>query len=210
MANFGRTSSCKLKMARSIFSHASRFIRCSERSITLQFSPKCSRVRSILAKAKHLVYLGTMWKEFLDSDTRAKGPGSTVAKVLEGTVLPQRVTGMVGVVNPGLDANWCGHHFCQANWYAFGRLAWDHSLSSEQIADEWVRMTFTNDDPTVRTIRDMMMSSRETFVKYTMPLGLHHLIGGDHYAPMPQNDKASRKDWTAVFYHRAGIRRHWV
>ncbi|HEY2759725.1 MAG TPA: alpha-glucuronidase family glycosyl hydrolase [Pirellulales bacterium] len=172
----------------------------------LQQTPVFAEVQpsqEYLGQAKHLVYLGTMWKEFLDSDTRAKGPGSTVAKVLDGSVLPQRVTGVVGVVNPGLDANWCGHHFCQANWYAFGRLAWDHMLSAEQIAEEWIRMTFTNDDSTVRSIRDMMMSSRETFVKYTMPLGLHHLIGGDHYAPMPQNERASRKDWTAVFYHRA-------
>jgi alpha-glucuronidase len=156
-----------------------------------------------LGQAKHLVYLGTMWKEFLDSDTQAKGPGSTVGKVLEGAVNPSPLTGMVGVLNPGLDTNWCGHHFCQANWYAFGRLAWNHELSAQDIADEWIRMTFTNDDAAVGKIRDMMMSSRETFVKYTMPLGLHHLIGGDHYAPMPENDKASRRDWTAAYYHQA-------
>jgi len=156
-----------------------------------------------LGQAKHLVYLGTMWKEFLDSDTFAKGPGTTVGKVVEGAVHPYRLTGMVGVLNPGLDANWCGHHFCQSNWYAFGRLAWDHELSAQDIADEWVRMTFTNDDAAVSTIRDMMMSSRETFVKYTMPLGLHHLIGGDHYAPMPENSQAARRDWTAAYYHQA-------
>jgi alpha-glucuronidase len=156
-----------------------------------------------LGQAKHLVYHGTMWKEFLDSDTFARGAGSTVGKVLEGAVHPYRITGMVSVVNPGLDTNWCGHHFSQANWYAFGRLAWNHQLSAEQIAEEWVRMTFTNDDPTVHTICDMMMSSWETYVSYTMPLGLHHLIGFDHYAPMPENDTAPREDWTAVFYHRA-------
>jgi alpha-glucuronidase len=156
-----------------------------------------------LGQGKHLVYLGTMWKEFLDSDTFAKGPGSTVGKVLEGAVYPQRLTGMVGVLNPGLDTNWCGHHFCQSNWYALGRLAWDHTLPAEKIADEWIRMTFTNDAPAVKTISEMMMSSRETFVKYTMPLGLHHLIGGDHYAPMPQNAQASRRDWTAAYYHQA-------
>ncbi len=156
-----------------------------------------------LGQAKHLVYHGTMWKEFLDSDTFARGAGSTVGKVLEGAVYPYRVTGIVSVVNPGLDTNWCGHHFSQANWYAFGRLAWNHQLSAEQIAEEWVRMTFTNDDTTVDTIRDMMRSSWETYVSYTMPLGLHHLIGGDHYAPMPENAWAPRKDWTAVYYHRA-------
>jgi alpha-glucuronidase len=156
-----------------------------------------------LGQAKHLVYHGTMWKEFLDSDTFAKGAGSTVGKVLEGAVHPYTVTGIVSVTNPGLDTNWCGHHFSQANWYAFGRLAWNHRLPAEQIAEEWVRMTFTNDDDTVDRIRDMMMSSWETFVSYTMPLGLHHLIGGDHYAPMPENARARRSDWTAFYYHRA-------
>ncbi|MBN2318570.1 MAG: alpha-glucuronidase [Acidobacteria bacterium] len=156
-----------------------------------------------LGQAKHLVYHGTMWKEFLDSDTYAKGAGSTVGKVLEGAVHPYPITGIVSVTNPGMDTNWCGHHFSQANWYAFGRLAWNHQHSAEQIAEEWVRMTFTNDDPTVNSIRDMMLSSWETFVSYTMPLGLHHLIGGNHYAPMPENDRAPRSDWTAVYYHRA-------
>ena len=154
-------------------------------------------------QAKHLVYLGTMWEEFLQSDTFANGKGSTVAKALAGKVQPSRLTGMVSVTNPGLDANWCGHHFSQANWYAFGRLAWNPDLSAEKIADEWTRMTFTNDDKTVAVIRDMMMGSRETYVNYTMPLGLHHMIGGDHYAPQPWNAAASRRDWTAVYYHQA-------
>jgi alpha-glucuronidase len=156
-----------------------------------------------LGQAKHLVYLGTMWKEFLDSDTHAKGSGSTVAKVLAGQIHSSRITGMVSVTNPGLDTNWCGHHFSQSNWYAFGRLAWNPELSAEKIADEWTRMTFTNDDKTVAVIRDMMMGSREAFVNYTMPLGLHHLIGGDHYAPMPWNNRAPRADWTATYYHQA-------
>jgi alpha-glucuronidase len=156
-----------------------------------------------LGQAKHLVYLGTMWQEFLEADTHAKGAGSTVAKVLVGKVRPSRITGMVCVANPGLDANWCGHHFSQANWYAFGRLAWNPGLSAEVIAEEWTRMTFTNDNKTVAAIREMMMGSREAFVNYTMPLGLHHLIGGDHYAPMPWNDRALRPDWTATYYHKA-------
>jgi len=156
-----------------------------------------------LGQAKHLVYHGTMWKEFLDSDTYAKGAGSNVGKVLDGSVYPYSITGIVSVTNPGQDTNWCGHHFSQANWYAFGRLAWNHELSAEQIAEEWVRMTFTNDDDAVNKIRDMMMSSWETYVRYTMPLGLHHLIGGDHYAPMPENASAPRSDWTAFYYHRA-------
>jgi alpha-glucuronidase len=156
-----------------------------------------------LGQAKHLVYLGTMWEEFLDADTHAKGPGSTVGKAIEGGIHPYHATGMVSVVNPGLDTNWCGHHFSQSNWYASGRLAWNPELSAEQVADEWTRMTFTNDAKAVRTIRDMMMTSRETFVSYTMPLGLHHLIGGNHYAPMPQNEKDRRPDWTAAYYHQA-------
>jgi alpha-glucuronidase len=156
-----------------------------------------------LGQAKHLVYLGTMWEEFLRADTYAKGKGSTVGKVIEGEVVPQRVTGIASVLNPGLDRNWCGHHFSQSNWYASGRLAWNPELSARQIADEWTRMTFTNEPKTAATITDLMMGSREAFVNYTMPLGLHHLIGGNHYAPMPQNAKAPRADWTATYYHQA-------
>ena len=156
-----------------------------------------------LGHAKHLVYLGPQWEEFLKSDTYAKGKGSTVAKVLAGQVQPSRLTGMASVVNPGLDANWCGHHFSQANWYACGRLSWNPELSATQIAEEWTRMTFSNDAKVVTVIHQMMMASHETFVNYTMPLGLHHLIGGDHYAPMPWNDRATRPDWTATYYHKA-------
>jgi alpha-glucuronidase len=156
-----------------------------------------------LGQARHLVYLGTMWEEFLDADTHAKGPGSTVGKAIEGAIHPYRVTGMVSVVNPGLDRNWCGHHFSQSNWYASGRLAWNPELSAEQITDEWTRMTFTNEVKTLQAIRGLMMSSREAFVNYTMPLGLHHLIGGDHYAPMPENARSQRADWTATYYHQA-------
>jgi alpha-glucuronidase len=110
---------------------------------------------------------------------------------------------MAAVANTGSDTNWCGHDFSQANWYAFGRLAWDHELPAAHIAEEWVKMTFTSDPQTVDRIRDMMLGSREAFVSYSMPLGLHHLIGGDHYAPMPWNDKEPRQDWTATYYHRA-------
>ena len=156
-----------------------------------------------LGQAKHLVYLGTMWKEFLAADTYAQGKGSTVAKVVSGMVPPQQLTGVASVVNPGLDRNWCGHHFSQANWYASGRFAWHPEMDADQIAEDWTRMTFGNDPRTVTAIRDLMMRSRETFVNYTMPLGLHHLIGGSHYAPMPENDRAPRADWTATYYHQA-------
>ncbi len=170
-----------------------------ETSVIAEIQP----TQEYLGQGKHLVYLGTMWEEFFQSDTFAKGGGSTVAKVLAGKIQPTRITGMVAVTNPGTDANWCGHHFCQSNWYVFGRLAWNPELSAAKIAEEWTRMTFTNEDNTVAIIRAMMMGSRETFLDYTMPLGLHHMIGGDHYAPQPWNNRAPRPDWTATYYNQA-------
>ena len=156
-----------------------------------------------LGQSTHLVYLAPMWKEFLDADTFAKGPGSTVAKVVDGSLEGHTQTGIAGVANTGSDTNWTGHDFAQANWYAFGRLAWDPSLTSEAIADEWIRMTWSKSPDVVAAIRDVMLRSREAFVDYTMPLGLHHLIGGDHYAPMPENTDKRRADWSATYYHRA-------
>jgi alpha-glucuronidase len=123
--------------------------------------------------------------------------------VLTGEVHPYSVTGIASVANPGLDRNWTGHHFSQSNWYASGRFAWNPDLSARQIADEWARMTFTNEPKTLDTIRTMMMTSHETYVNYTMPIGLHHLIGGNHYAPMPEVAKMPRADWTATYYHQA-------
>jgi alpha-glucuronidase len=156
-----------------------------------------------LGQSTHLVYLAPMWKEFLDADTFARGPGSTAARVVDGTLEGHARTGMAGVANTGGDPNWCGHDFAQANWYAFGRLAWDPGLTSEAIAEEWIRMTWSTAPAVVAAIRGLMMASREAFVDYTMPLGLHHLIGGDHYAPMPENSDARRSDWSATPYHRA-------
>jgi alpha-glucuronidase len=148
-----------------------------------------------LGHSNHLVFLASMWKEFLDSPTG--GPTSPVARTFEN---------ICAVANTGDDANWCGHHFAQANWYAFGRLAWDPDLSGDRIADEWIRQTFTNDTETVATIQAMMLSSWETFVSYSMPLGLHHLISGTHYAPAPWNGSEPRADWTAVYYHQANAK----
>jgi alpha-glucuronidase len=156
-----------------------------------------------LGHSNHLVYLAPMWKEFLDQDTHARGPGSTVARVVDGTLEGHARTGIAGVANTGRDTNWTGHHFGQANWYAFGRLAWDPALAADAIADEWIRMTWSRAPEVVAAIRSLMMGSRETFVRYTMPLGLHHLIGGDHYAPMPENPDPRRADWSAIYYHRA-------
>jgi alpha-glucuronidase len=110
---------------------------------------------------------------------------------------------MAGVANIGNDRNWCGHPFAQANWYSFGRLAWNHELAAEEIADEWIRMTFTNEKGTVEQIKSMMMASREITVDYMTPLGLHHIMGrGHHYGPGPWV-KGGRPDWTSVYYHRA-------
>lgn len=147
-----------------------------------------------LGHSNHLVYLAPMWKEFLDADTYANGKGSVVAKY---------VPAIAGVANTGMDANWTGHDFGQANWYAYGRLAWNPGLGAAAIADEWIRMTWGTSPALVAAIRSIMLDSREVYVHYTMPLGLHHLIGGNHYAPMPENTDPRRLDWSATVYHRA-------
>jgi len=151
----------------------------------------------------HLVYLAPMWNEFLQSDTYSKGRGSTVAKVLDGSVERYSRTGMAGVANTGNDRNWTGHHLAQANWYAYGRLAWNPDLTAEQIANEWIPMTWGRSPDLVSAIRSILLNSYEAYVNYTMPLGLHHLIGGDHYEPMPENPDPRRADWSAIYYHRA-------
>jgi alpha-glucuronidase len=151
----------------------------------------------------HLVYLAPMWNEFLQSDTYRRGPGSPVARIVDGTLEEYRRTGMAGVANTGTDRNWTGHHFGQANWYAFGRLAWNPDLTAAAIAEEWIRMTWGAEPKTVDTIRSLLLDSYEAYVNYTMPLGLHHLIGGDHYEPMPENPDPRRADWSAIYYHRA-------
>ncbi len=156
-----------------------------------------------LGHSNHLVYLGTMWEEFFRSDTYAAGPGSTVARVVDGTVHRYRRTGIAGVANTGSDQNWTGHHFGQANWYAYGRFAWNPDLAAAAIADEWIQMTWSHAPRVRETIRSIMLGSREALVDYSMPLGLHHLIGGDHYAPMPENPDPRREDWSAIYYHRA-------
>lgn len=157
-----------------------------------------------LGFSNHLVYLSPLFKETLDSDTYSDGKGSTIAKLTDGTLRPSKVTAISAVANIGEDTNWCGHHFAQSNWYAFGRLAWNHELTSEQIADEWIKMTFSMDDNFVTPVKEMMLSSRETVVNYMMPLGLHHIFAeGHHYGPQPWLSDAGRKDWTSVYYHNA-------
>jgi len=157
-----------------------------------------------LGQGTNLAYLAPMYKETLDADTYAKGEGSTVAKVVNGSLEGHRLSAIAGVTNIGTDRNWTSHHFAQSNWYTFGRLAWDHTLSSDTIAEEWLRMTFNNESEFVEPIKDMMLESREAIVNYTTPLGLHHLMGwSHHYGPGPWIDNKHRADWTSVYYHRA-------
>ncbi|MBN2004005.1 MAG: alpha-glucuronidase [Anaerolineae bacterium] len=157
-----------------------------------------------LGQSLHLVYLGGMWKEILDSDTFAEGPGSTVARVVDGSVYPYAFSSILGIANVGSDRNWCGHHFSQANWYAYGRLAWDHQLSAETIADEWIRMTWSNDPELVGALKELMIGSWPACIDYMTPLGLHHIMQeGHHYGPDPGFRSAPRADWNCTYYHRA-------
>jgi alpha-glucuronidase len=157
-----------------------------------------------LGQATNLVYEAPLFKECLDADTYSKGKGSTIAKVIDGSLESYPATAIAGVANIGNERNWTGHPFGQANWYGFGRLAWDHELSSEEIADEWLRQTFTNDRHFVDGVKKVMLMSRETMVNYMTPLGLHHIMGtGFHYGPAPWVDNAGRADWNPVYYHRA-------
>ena len=157
-----------------------------------------------LGQSQHLVYLAPMWKETLDADTFAAGPGSPVSRVIDGTLHRYRLTAIAGVANTGRDMNWTGHHFGQANWYAYGRLAWNPDISADAIAREWIEMTWGHASEVRSTLETMLLESRELLVDYSMPLGLHHLIGGDHYEPMPENPDPRRADWSAIYYHRAG------
>ena len=144
-----------------------------------------------LGQSKHLTYLAPMWKEFF------------------GFVNPSKLVGISGVANIGDDANWCGHPFSQANWYAFGRLAWNPSLTAEEIAHEWLVQTYENqDEKFTKPVEMMMMTSREACVNYMMPLGLHHIFKFDHhYGPEPDGFIASYPlEWCPVYYHKADAR----
>jgi alpha-glucuronidase len=160
--------------------------------------------KEYLGFATHLVYLGPLWEETLDSDTYAQGRGSTVRSVIDGSLYGMRRTGIAGVANIGADRNWTGSEFDQANWYAFGRLAWDPGLKSEAIAREWVSMSFSSDPALVTPVVAMMMGSREAVVNYMTPLGLHHQMARDsHYGPGPWVTGGPRAEQTSVYYNRA-------
>jgi alpha-glucuronidase len=160
--------------------------------------------KEYLGFATHLVYLGPLFEETLRSDTYARGKDSTLARVIDGSLFGYSNTGMAGVSNIGSDRNWTGSHFDQANWYAFGRLAWNPTLASRDIAEEWVKMTFSTDPKFVAPVVSMMMGSREAAVDYMTPLGLHHQMARTtHYGPGPWISGGSRADWTSVYFNRA-------
>ena len=157
-----------------------------------------------LGQGTSLAFLAPLFKETLQSDTYSNGKGSTVAKVIDGSLNHHALSGMAGVANIGNDMNWCGHPFAQANWYALGRLAWDYDLSSEQLAAEWLRCTFTNDNSFVNSVKNMMLQSREIMVSYMNPVGLHHIMAtGHHYGPGPWVSELKRPEWNPVYYHKA-------
>lgn len=160
--------------------------------------------KEYLGQGTHLVGLAKMYEEVLRTDTYARGKGSSVAKVADGSLDGHSLTGMAGVANIGTARNWTGNLFGQADWYAFGRLAWDPYLPAEAIFREWAEMTFTHDPAALATIVGMLESSYETCVRYMTPLGLHHIMAaGHHYGPGPWVSEMSRADWTSVYYHRA-------
>lgn len=166
-------------------------------------APEFQITQEYLGQANHLCYMAPLFKECLDADTYIPEKGSTVARIIDGSVHPHERTAMAGVSNIGMDRNWTGHHFGQANWYAFGRLAWDHGLTSEEIAGEWIRLTFGDDPAVQKTLMQIMMKSREAVVNYMTPLGLHHIMGrGHHFGPGPWV-RGGRPDWTSVYYHKA-------
>jgi alpha-glucuronidase len=169
-----------------------------------QVMPELQITQEYLGHSRQLAFLAPMWREFLDADTCARGPGSTVLRSVDGSIFNQRITGIAGVANTGSDRNWTGHPLAQANWYAFGRLAWNPVLGSDQIAREWTRQTLTRAHPAVDTVARLLLESREAVVDYSMPLGLHHQMRNPHhYGPQPWLTEMPRADWTATYFHRA-------
>lgn len=157
-----------------------------------------------LGQATNLVFLAPMFAECLSGDTYVKGKNSFVSEVIDGSLHKHKLTGIAGVANTGNDLNWTGHPFGQANWFAFGRMVWDLSISPDEIADEWIRMSFNNEKTVVEDIKQIMLRSHDITVAYSTPIGLHHLMGtGHHYGPAPWVNELSRADWNPVYYHRA-------
>jgi alpha-glucuronidase len=159
--------------------------------------------KEYLGQDTHLVYLGPLFEEVLRADTWSHGKGSTVASVIDGSLHGYTRTGIAGVANVGTDRNWTGSQFNQANWYAYGRLAWDPRQSSADIAGDWIRMTFSNDSSVVASVEHIMLMSRDAVVDYMTPLGLAHIMAtGHHYGPGPWAT-LPRADQTPTYFHRA-------
>lgn len=157
-----------------------------------------------LGFSSHLVFLPKLFEEVLDEDTYADGENSTVAKVIDGTNSNKKLTGIAGVANIGTEKNWTGHPFGQANWYGFGRLAWDPYMDSKDIAEEWLKINFSNEEDFVKPMTDLLIESREAVVNYMTPLGLHHIMAtSHHYGPGPWVDDLGRPEWNPVYYHKA-------
>lgn len=162
--------------------------------------------KEYLGQETHWVNLATMWEEVLQSDTYAKGKGSTVSKVIDGNLHGYKLTGIAGVSNIGTDRNWTGHQTAQADWYAFGKLAWNPDSNIDQIAEDWLKMTFTNDADFLKTSKEIMLQSHEILVNYMTPLGLHHIMArSHHWGPGPWVTGGGREDWTATYYHKASV-----
>lgn len=161
--------------------------------------------KEYLGMNDHLAYLGSLFEECLDANTYVQGRNSTIARITDGSLFQDKVTAIAGVSNIGEDVNWCGHQFNQANWYVFGRLAWNNQLSSNDIAKEWIEQTFSTNPEFVSEVSRMMMQSREAVVNYMTPIGLHHLMGWNHhYGPEPWCAiPNARPDWMPSYYHKA-------
>ena len=160
--------------------------------------------KEYLGFASHLVYLAPLFEEVLQADTHAQGRGSTVARVVDGSLYGHGLTAIAGVANTGADRDWTGSTFNQANWYAYGRLAWDPDLTAAAIAREWLGQTFTTDEAFVEAATELMLLSREAPVNYMTPLGLAHLMAtGHHYGPGPWVSDLGRPEWNPAYYHRA-------
>ncbi len=157
-----------------------------------------------LGFSTHSIFLPKLYEEVLKADTYRNGKGSTVAKDIDGSLHNKKLTGIAGVSNIGSDINWTGNTMLQGNWYGYGRLAWNPYLSSNEIADEWLRLTFSNNENFIKPVKDMMLESREAVVNYMTPLGLHHIMDtGHHYGPGPWVSNLSRPEWNPVYYHKA-------
>lgn len=169
-----------------------------------QVAPEFQITQEYMGFSNHLVFLANMWHEVLESDTYARGRGSTVAKIADGELFGQKIAAIAGVANTGSDRNWTGYDMLQANWYGFGRLAWDPDASPESIADEWTKMTLSHDPNAIVVITRMLLGSHEAVVNYMTPLGLHHQMwGGHHYGPAPWWNSYDRDDWNPTYYNKA-------